>query len=196
MSKIALALVGVTALLGVAALGFARSAQAVETPKYTVDVAQGDFELRRYSEMVVASVDRSGSRQAAVRSAFSPLAGYIFAKNRGGEKIAMTAPVTQEPSSNGWTVSFIMPEGRTVEDLPAPAGDVRLERVGPRLVAAVRFSGRWSDKRFNTQAQRLKQWVAGQGMTPVGDVEFAYYNDPFTPAFMRRNEVMVEVKKP
>lgn len=196
MFKYAIAFVGVTAVAGVAAVGFARSALAVETPKYSVEAGQGDFELRRYSGMVVASVDRSGSRQAAVRSAFSPLASYIFAKNRAGEKIAMTAPVTQEPSSDGWTVSFIMPAGRTVDDLPLPAGDVRLENVEPRLMAAVRFSGRWSDKRFNEQSQRLSDWVAQQGMTIVGDMEFAYYNDPFTPAFMRRNEVMVEVKRP
>ena len=36
-------------------------------------------------------------------------------------------------------------------------------------------------------------WIDAQGLTPTGPVEFAYYNDPFTPWFLRRNEVLVEV---
>ncbi|MEO0750191.1 MAG: heme-binding protein [Pseudomonadota bacterium] len=169
------------------------ASQDVETPDYTVEVAQGNFELRQYPALVAAQVARPGGRGAAVRQAFSPLAGYIFAKSRPGEKIAMTAPVTQEQSDRGWVVSFIMPEGRTVADLPAPAGDVTLVDIPPRRMAAVKFSGRWTDARFDSHARALTEWVAARGLTPLGEVEFAYYNDPFTPAFLRRNEVMVEV---
>lgn len=178
-----------------AVVGGARvwAAQDVETPDYTVEAAQGSFEVRQYPAMVAAQVDRQGNRSAAVRAAFSPLAGYIFAKNRPGEKIAMTAPVTQERDENGWTVSFIMPEGRTLADLPTPGGDVKLVDIPPRRMAAMTFSGRWTDERFKRHSDQLTAWVAAQGLTVVGDVEFAYYNDPFTPAFMRRNEVMVEI---
>ncbi|MEM8775790.1 MAG: heme-binding protein [Pseudomonadota bacterium] len=195
MRKRNIALIGVFAVTAVAGVLAYGAAQAVEKPKYKVEAADGDFEVRQYPELVVAQVERGGSRQLAARNAFSPLASYIFAKNRSGEKIAMTAPVTQEPSDDGWTVSFIMPAGRTLDDLPVPAQDVRLAEVEPRLVAAVRFSGRWTDERFAKQASRLKEWVEARGLTPVGDVEFAYYNDPFTPAFLRRNEVMVEIKR-
>ncbi|MEO0774068.1 MAG: heme-binding protein [Pseudomonadota bacterium] len=169
------------------------ASQDVEEPDYTVEAAQGAFEVRNYPAMVAAQVDRPGNRGAAVRSAFPKLAGYIFAKDRPGEKIAMTAPVTQEVGDNGWTVSFIMPEGRTLADLPAPAGDVVLVDIPPRRMATMRFSGRWSDAKFQTHADQLTAWVKAQGLTMVGDVEFAYYNDPFTPGFMRRNEVMVEL---
>ncbi|MEO0746792.1 MAG: heme-binding protein [Pseudomonadota bacterium] len=178
-----------------AVVGGARvwASQDVETPAYQVEAAQGAFEVRQYPAMVAAQVDRQGDRGAAVRAAFSPLAGYIFAKDRPGEKIAMTAPVTQEPDDNGWTVSFIMPEGRTLADLPTPAGDVTLVDIPPRRMAAMSFSGRWTDARFQQHSDQLLAWVTAQGLTTIGDVEFAYYNDPFTPAFMRRNEVMVEI---
>ncbi len=185
-------------VLVVAALGGARvwASQTVETPDYQVEIAEGAFELRAYPAMVAAQVERAGNRGAAVRAAFSPLASYIFAKNRPGEKIAMTAPVTQEPDDAGWVVSFIMPSGRTTADLPVPAGDVTLVDEPARHMAAMRFSGRWTDARFQRHAEQLQSWVRAQGLTMVGDVEFAYYDDPFTPAFLRRNEVMVEVVKP
>ena len=86
-----------------------------------------------------------------------------------------------------------MPSGRTLADLPDPAGDVTLREVPERRIAALRFSGRWTDANFETHAADLMAWIEAQGLTPPGPVEFAYYNDPFTPWFLRRNEVLVEV---
>lgn len=206
MSPIPFVIIGVVAAASVGVLAW--SARAIESPDYTVEVADGDFELRQYPALVVASVQRGGDRGAAVGAAFRPLANYIFAKERGGEKIAMTAPVTQAsekipmtapvtqgPGKGGWTVSFIMPADRTLDDLPAPAGDVRLSDIPPRRMAAVRFSGRWTDANFARATERLMAWVEARGLTPTGGVEYAYYNDPFTPFFLRRNEVMVEVAR-
>ena len=194
MGKVLFAAVAGVAV--VAVVGGARvwaASQDVEEPNFTLEAAQGKFELRQYPAMVAAQVARQGKRGAAVRQAFGPLAGYIFAKDRAGEKIAMTAPVTKEQRAQGWIVSFIMPQGRTLADLPVPSGDVTLVDIPPRRMAAIKFSGRWTDARFDEHARALTDWVQAQGLTMVGEVEFAYYNDPFTPAFLRRNEVMVEV---
>ena len=68
----------------------------VENPRYTAVVVDGDIEIRQYPRLVVAEFARSGDRRNAVSSGFSPLAAYIFAKERSGDRIAMTAPVTQE----------------------------------------------------------------------------------------------------
>ncbi|MEM9048805.1 MAG: heme-binding protein [Pseudomonadota bacterium] len=190
---VGIAIVGVVALAGAA---YAWTTRGIETPAYTVARVDGSFELRQYPSMVMASIDRNGSRGEAVRAAFSPLAGYIFARNRDGEKIAMTAPVTQEPADQGWTVSFIMPAEHSRADLPDPGGDVRLVTVAPRRIASVTFSGRWTDARFQEQAARLLDWMAKEGLTAAGPPEFAYYNDPFTPFFLRRNEVLVPVAAP
>jgi len=183
--------------LGIVVAGavYARAGQNVETPPYTVERSAGDIEVRLYPELVLAQVTRQGSRRSAVQSGFPPLARYIFAKNRPGEKIAMTAPVVQEPAEGGWVVSFIMPAGRRVEDLPAPATDVRITIEPARRVAAIRFSGTWSDARLARAAQQLKAWAADQGLETAGPVEFAYYNDPFTPPFLRRNEVLLPLAR-
>jgi hypothetical protein len=105
----------------------------------------------------------------------------------------MTAPVTQAQNKDAWVVSFIMPAGRTVEDLPIAGGDVKLEDIPPRRMAAIRFSGRWTDENFSNAERALRDWIDREGLTAKGALEYAYYNDPFTPAFLRRNEVMLEI---
>ena len=142
-----------------------------------------------------------------MRAGFSPLANYIFAKNRSGdsismttpvtqtrETIAMTAPVIQTPSADGtWLVRFIMPETYTLETLPrAGSDDVRLLQVPPTRRAAIRFSGVATDASIATHEKTLREWLAARNIV-VGVPTYAYYNDPFTPGPLRRNEVLFDV---
>jgi len=36
----------------------------------------------------------------------------------------------------------------------------------------------------------IDDWMRARGLVPQGPPEYAYYNDPFTPGFLRRNEVL------
>jgi len=186
--------VAVLAIAGCAAL-VARG--PVEEPPYTSAALDGDFELRDYPELTVAEVTTTGTRRDAVGAGFRPLAGYIFAREREGEKIAMTAPVTQTPGADGeWAVRFIMPSRYTLDTLPRPAGStVRLETIPARRMASVRFSGVATDTLVAEQEARLLAWMTDRGLTPADTPTYAYYNDPFTPGFMRRNEVLVPVNQ-
>jgi hypothetical protein len=167
----------------------------VEIARYEVLQADGAIELRAYPPLLVAEVTRTGTRDQAVRAGFGPLARYIFAQERGGEKIAMTAPVTQTAEGNSWTVRFIMPSGYSLDRLPKPSGaDVKLTELPAARRAAIRFSGWWSDPLFAEKNAELLAWMAKQGLTPVGEPTFAYYNDPFTPGFLRRNEILYEIQ--
>ena len=183
--------VGVGALAAGGA--YLAATRSVETPAYSVVQKDGDIEVRRYPEMTLAQVTREGTRRSSVQAGFSPLARYIFAKDRVGEKIAMTAPVVQKSVGETWAVSFILPSGIAAEDAPTPTGDVTLVTEPTRLVATIRFSGVWSDRRFDDAAHRLQQWIEDKGLSIQGPFEYGYYNDPFTPAFLRRNEVLVPV---
>jgi len=186
--------------LGVLAVGTVGAwwwySRNIETPNYVVVSRDGDFELRDYPALTVAEVVREGPRPQALRGGFRPLAGYIFANERSGEKIAMTAPVTQEPAEgDGWRVRFIMPRDWSLEDLPRPAqDDVRLLRTEPRRMAAVRFSGGWESAEFERHEERLRAWIAERGLEPTTAPTYAYYDDPFTPGFLRRNEVLIGVE--
>jgi DNA gyrase inhibitor GyrI len=212
--KIALMVLGGLVLLGLAAMAvFVFYVQNVETPVYQVVAQEGDFEVRDYPPLVVAEVRRQGPRQEALRAGFGPLARYIFAEERGGERISMTAPVTQQrperismtapvtaqalpdvTQGDDWAVRFIMPARYGLEQLPAPAGsDVRLSEVPPRRVAAIRFSGRASDELIASQEEALRAWLAARGLTAAAPAIYAFYNDPFTPGFLRRNEVLIDL---
>ena len=205
-------LIGVAALflLAVTAMAvFVFVVQNVETPEYRVVEQEGPFEIRDYPPLVVAEVTVRGERRKALSAGFSPLANYIFAKERAGDRVSMTAPViqqraepiamtvpvTQSQDAEGvWTVRFIMPASYGLKDLPTPAGaEVRLRELPARRVAAVRFNGRTTDESIAVQEDALREWIDARGLCPAAQPVYAYYNDPFTPGFLRRNEVMIEV---
>ncbi|MEO0999581.1 MAG: heme-binding protein [Pseudomonadota bacterium] len=167
----------------------------VETPEYAVLDGDEPFELRAYPAQRVAEITRSGTRGEAVRAGFRPLAAYIFASEREGEKIAMTAPVTQTPEATEWVVRFVMPAEYDLADLPAPAdgSEVRLRELPEGRIAAVRFSGVATDESVASEEARLRDWLFTRGLTPAGPATIAYYNDPWTPGPLRRNEVLIPV---
>ncbi len=180
-----------------------------EQPKYTVEARSGDFEVRLYEPTIVAEVTVGGSRDAAVNEGFRILAGYIFGGNepsakiamtapvtqQAGEKIAMTAPVTQAGSAGGWVVRFTMPASWSLQALPKPRdGRIRLVPVPERRMAAVRFSGLRTDARMASEAERVADFVRSRKLQPKGSPVYAYYDPPWTLPFLRRNEVLQEVR--
>jgi DNA gyrase inhibitor GyrI len=208
--KIALYILGGLTLLGIAGMAvFVYVVQNVETPSYATVLKDGAFEIRDYPPLVVAEVRRQGGRQESLSQGFGPLARYIFAKERPGERIAMTAPVIQQRSESiamtapvtqtkldggDWAVRFIMPARYRLADLPAPAGkDVQLVQIPAQRSAAIRFSGRSTDAVLVQREVQLRAWMAARGLEPAAPPVFAYYNDPFTPGPLRRNEVLIDL---
>jgi hypothetical protein len=185
------AVVAGLALLALASCAGADGVSRTEEPAFALLRTDGAFEIRRYGPLVVAEVTRPGARSAAANSGFRTLADYIFATSRGGEAIAMTAPVTQEPAPGGWTVRFIMPAGRTIADLPPPGGDVVLRELSAARVAAVRFSGMPTDASLAENETALRGWMAAQGLAAAGPAMFAYYDPPWRLPWQRRNEVLI-----
>lgn len=167
----------------------------VPEPAFDILAAEGPIEHRAYGPLIAAEVTRTGARRDAVRAGFSPLARYIFAREREGEKIAMTAPVTQRAEQGqDWTVQFIMPEDYALEDLPEPSqGDVRLTPIPASERAAIRFSGVATDDLIAEMEAKLRAWIKARGLTALGAPVYAYYNDPITPGFLRRNEVIIDL---
>lgn len=178
---------------------------AIETPRHTVLKSDGAIEVRAYEPMVVAEVTVSGDRGEAANRGFRPLANYIFGDNAPkakiamtapvtqsrGEKIAMTAPVTQMREGASWQVRFVMPASYTMADLPKPNDpDVRLIEQPARRMAVLRFSGFAGETKLAEKERGLLSWMAARGLQLAGPVTYAFYDPPWTPPFMRRNEVM------
>lgn len=196
-------------LSGLALLAAACASSHVEEPSFALKLSDGSFQVREYAPVIVAETTVRGDASGSRFEGFGPLADYIFAKDRAGEKIAMTAPVTQAPrekiamtapvtqqpaANDAWTIAFTMPAGYTMQTLPAPANpDVKLIEQPARTMAVYSFSGLASDADMANARRVLMQKVTSAGLKPRGEAVFAFYDPPWTLAFLRRNEVMIEV---
>ena len=186
--------------LGVVAVGataaFAYYRQAVDQPPYRLIEKSGDVELREYAPMIVAEVTHTGDRRPALNAGFRRLAAYIFAEDRPGEEIAMTAPVLQDggDATGQWRTRFVMPAKYTMETLPTPPEDITLVEMPTRRVAAIRFSGNGNSADLAEKGGALREWLAQKDLTASGPAEFAFYDAPMVPPPLRRNEVMIPVE--
>ena len=83
----------------------------------------------------------------------------------------------------------------SMDTLPRPDDErVQLRDKPARTVAVRRFSGRWSESNFARHREALLEDLARLGVEVEGEPELARYNSPFTPFFMRRNEVIIPVE--
>ena len=186
-------------------------AMATPEAQFTVIEKEKDFELRRYEPQIVAQTIVEGDFTDVGNKGFRRLFDYINGKNRkkvsipmtapvleeiASEKIPMTAPVNQERENGKWVISFVMPPDYTIETLPQPLDPrVTLTIVPGRLVAALKYSGTWSRNRYDEKQDSLEKMVRAHGLIPIGEPVFARYNPPWTLWFLRRNEVLIPVKR-
>ena len=170
----------------------------LEQPKYKVVRKENDIEIRSYDKILMSSVKVYGNQYNALRNGFQPLVRYIGAKERVSEKISMTAPVIQTTNdeTENWTVSFAMPSKYNIDNLPKPTNDdIYFEEIQPSLAAVIRFSGVADISLLTQKASVLKRWLELNGYTESSSPKFLFYNDPTTPGFLRRNEVMIIIDK-
>jgi hypothetical protein len=199
------------ALLCVSSLLVVKSAMAIEKAKYTVLEKEDGFEIRKYDSQIVAETFVEGDLEKAGNDGFRRLYAYISGENTkkqsismtapvsqetGSEKIAMTAPVKQEKKDNRWRITFLMPAEYTLETLPEPNDTrVRLTEESGRLMVAVKYSGTWSEERYEENKALLEEYIRKRGLTKKGTPVWARYDPPFMPWFLRRNEVLIPIEK-
>lgn len=164
----------------------------VEKAEYAVVQKDGPFEVRDYPALEVASapVGEDGGGRA-----FGSLFRFISGGNARREKISMTAPVFMDRREGRGEMSFVMPAGARRKGVPEPAdASVRIGERPPQRVAVYRFGG-WGTERNERQGlDALREWMRARGMEAAGDPVAAYYDAPFIPPPLRRNEVMLRVR--
>ncbi len=182
---------------------------AIEEPAYQVVRQLEEIEVREYAPYTVAEVLVAGPAGEAGSQAFPILAGYIFGKNKGERKFAMTAPVTQAAvpvkldmtapvtqtaAPGGFVVQFVLPRGVTPATAPEPLdARVQLREVAATRVAVIRYSGLWSASNDADHMAKLQAALRAADLTWSGDAVYARYNPPFTPWFLRRNEIWLQL---
>jgi hypothetical protein len=165
--------------------------KTTEIPSYRVEQRLGDAEIRQYAPRITAEVTVSGNRSDAISAGFRVLAGYIFGGNAGQDKVAMTAPVAQKTAQDGaWVVQFTMPSDYTMDSLPVPQDkSIRLvAQVADRQVV-LQFSGRAGESLLASKDAELRAIAAANGLDLGAGPIYAFYDDPFTLPWNRRNEV-------
>ena len=203
-------LISIIPIVLIGAAIWSQTLSNVEQARYSILKKSGDIEIREYTPHIVAEAVTTGDRKTAINRGFEIIADYIFGNNtakskiamtapvmqQSNEKIAMTAPVIQQEGQNGeWTVQFIMPEKYTLETLPKPNNEaVKLREIPARRYVAIRFSGNVDDQMLKSRQTELEAFVAAEKLETLGTPQYAFYNPPFTLPFLKRNEVMVEVK--
>lgn len=184
----------------------------IAMPEYTVVETKQDYEIRRYEAYIVAETRREGNPAEAVSDGFNELFRYISGNNASSSKISMTAPVFRSPEQRGTkipmtapvfrqgegtasVIAFVMPPGSTLEELPRPKSpSVKLRVVAPHKVAVITFSGYATEEAIAEKTALLVNALRRDGVAIRSAARIALYNPPWTPPFMRRNEVIVEIQ--
>lgn len=182
---------------------------AVEEAEYRVVAEDGDFEVREYAPAIIAEVVVDEDFEDAGSSAFRALFKYIDGNNQEQSDIAMTAPVSQQKqpvkidmtspvgqseTAEGWAVSFMMPASFTMDTIPEPLDPaVQIREIPAHRAVSISYSGTWSEERYTEHLQSLQTWLQENELEATGEPVWARYNAPFTPWFMRRNEILIPV---
>ena len=194
---------------------FTLPAVALEKPEYEVLYQDGKIEYRLYQPYIVAQTNVSVEDEynGASNEGFRRLFKYITGANNtdidiamtapvqmnmdnAGEKIAMTAPVQQKSNGDFLQVAFMLPSKFNMDTAPAPTDErVFIREIPARIMAVIRYSGRWTDRNRAKYEKRLRENLQSHGIDTVSGAETAAYNPPFTPPFLRRNEIMLEVRE-
>jgi hypothetical protein len=168
----------------------------VKEVKYSLIKKLDNVEIRLYNSLIIAKVDGYGD------AGFNILFNYITGNNTQkatlemtspviSQNIEMTAPVLSEKDS----IAFVMPEEYTLETTPKPNDErIKIQHIPERYVAALRFTGRWTSSNFAKKSEQLLKELQKAKIKTRGNIFAMRYSGPFTPWFMRKNEVATEVK--
>ena len=157
-----------------------------ERQKYEVIQINDGIEIRRYLPYVAADVIINEDYDKASSLGFRPLANYIFSNN-----ISMTAPViVEEKSPESWQVSFVMPHGSKLSDMPTPANNVKLRGEQEEICAAIKFNGNTSKNRIKKYEEKLLSYLKVQNIQKSGQLRIARFDPPWKPGVIRHNELI------
>ncbi len=176
-----------------AVVGCRATRSGYESAPYTVVLAEGNFEVRDYPALTVAETPMAPDGPEG-DSSFTRLFGFITGKNEDRRKIAMTTPVLMDGSASNRTMAFVMPADLKPGSVPPPAdGAVTVRERPAGRYAVLRFHGARSAGQEKAALAELEAWLASHGRKAAGGPVYGYFDPPWTPPALRRNEVMLEV---
>lgn len=163
-----------------------------ETAAYEVLKKDGKFEIRSYQDLITVAVEESNLVSA---NGFGSIFQYISGGNENKEKISMTTPVINELKEDGVTTEFVMPRRYNASTLPKPENKkLSIKKTESSTVLSITFNGSINDKRLRFYKKLLSDYAVKNNLTTTGIFRLARYNPPFMPSFLRRNELLIDLK--
>ncbi|MBK8814732.1 MAG: heme-binding protein [Methylococcaceae bacterium] len=204
--KIVFALLNSLFLAGCSLFGI----QSEESPGYEILEKHGTVEIRQYRPFLVVQTEDAGDYESASKLSFFRLFDYISGKNQSKQKIAMTAPVLQEPkpekitmtapvfqeqSGQKWTMRFVLPSQYQLATAPQPTDPaVLIKEIPAKKVAVLEFSGFLNKNNIAEKKEELSTWLKENNLKAISESRSAGYNPPWTIPFLRRNEVHIDIE--
>jgi hypothetical protein len=162
-----------------------------ESPSYTLIMSEPPFEIRLYENFSIVEYDNDADLESD--GGFRTLFSYISQENASKAKISMTVPVFERVKGQGKKMAFVVPKAYS-GNVPAPLNPyLKVETIEPTQFAVIRFSGLMRRTKEQQQLTLLKDWAKRKHLNLIGEPIIAYYNAPFTPPFLRRNEVLMAI---
>ena len=180
--------------VGLVLAGCRTSRSAYESAPYRVARADGKFELRDYPALTVVETPMA-QRGNSADGSFMRLFRFITGSNEAKQKISMTTPVFMSESESNATMSFVLPAKMKLSEVPKPAdGSVQVRELPAGTFAVLRFSGGRNSRNEAEALTRLRDWLSQEKLSSAGSPVYGYFDPPWTPGFLRRNEVMLRME--
>jgi DNA gyrase inhibitor GyrI len=185
----ALLILVMAAVLAVAGCKATRAGYA--SAPYKVMRSSGKFEVRDYPALTVVETPMASGGGGADGS-FNRLFRFITGGNEAKQKIAMTTPVFMSGGGTNEAMAFVMPAKLKAGDVPKPADEqVRVRELEAGRFAVLRYSGGRDLDKEAQSLERLRTWMKMEGLKELSPPLYGYFDPPWTPGFLRRNEVML-----
>jgi hypothetical protein len=193
---IALSILAVAA--GLILVGCKATRAGYESAPYQVVRASGKFAVRDYPALRVVETQMAAGSRDGGDGSFMRLFRFITGANEAKQKIVMTTPVFMSGSDSNATMAFVLPAKLTADAVPKPSdATVTVRELPAGRFAVLRFSGGRGAKHDAEALGRLRAWMQAEGLKELSPPVYGYFDPPWTPGFLRRNEVMLrtEVEK-
>jgi DNA gyrase inhibitor GyrI len=186
--------VAIVIVLCVVLVGCKVTRAGYESAAYTVVRTDGKVQVRDYPVLRIAETITTDPENGGDGS-FSRLFRFITGGNKEEQKIAMTTPVFMSTSGTNRTMAFVMPATFESDQVPEPSDDaVTLRELPAGRFAVLRYGGGRKATREAAALEKLEAWIEAEGLSAVSSPVYGYFDPPWTPAFLRRNEVMLQIE--
>jgi DNA gyrase inhibitor GyrI len=178
---------------GIVTTGCGTVRAGYESAPYTLVRENGKFQVRDYPALTVVETPMALGSTGSDGS-FNRLFRYISGGNESSQKIQMTTPVFMSGDQTNATMAFVMPAKMKTGDVPRPSdGNVKVRELSAGRFAVFRYSGARNASNEAESLEQLRTWMKSKGLKELSPPIYGYFDPPWTPSFLRRNEVMLRI---